>query len=238
LIYAELCGAVGTVLQYKTIRMKTNEVLQKDVQDAIKWEPLLNAAEIGVTVKDGVVTLTGTVDTFIKKSEAEDAAKKVAGVKAVVEKIEINSGNSGKMSDGEIASEVLNALKWNSEIPKDKIQVNVDSGWVTLEGELSWNYQKEAAKKVATNLTDVKWVTNNISIKSERIANVEKEDVEKALNRNWLLEDKHILVSVSENKVKLNGTVHSWYQKDEASRIAWNAPGVSGVDNELTVDYQ
>ena len=218
--------------------MKTNEVLQKNVQDAIKWEPLLNAAEIGVTAKDGVVTLTGTVDTYIKKSEAENAAKKVAGVKAVVEGIEIKSGHSGKKNDGEIASEILSALNWSSEIPKDKIQVKVEAGWVTLGGELSWNYQKEAANKIAINLVDVKWVTNNITIKSERVAKVEKEDVENALNRNWSLEDKQILVSVSENKVTLNGTVHSWYQKDEASRIAWQAPGIVSVDNELTVDYQ
>ena len=218
--------------------MKTNEVLQKDVQDAIKWEPLLNAAEIGVTAKDGVVTLTGTVDTYIKKSEAEDAAKKVAGVKAVVEEIQIKSGNFGKKNDGEIATEVLNALKLSWQIPNDKIQVKVEAGWVTLEGELSWNYQKEIAKRIATNLVDVKWVTNNITIRSERVAKVEKEDVENALNRNWSLEDKQILVSVSENKVTLNGTVHSWYQKDEASRIAWQAPGIISVDNELTVDYQ
>jgi len=218
--------------------MKTNEVLQKDVQDAIKWEPLLNAAEIGVTAKDGVVTLTGTVDTYIKKSEAEDAAKKVAGVKAVVEEIQIKSGNFGKKNDGEIATEVLNALKLSWQIPNDKIQVKVEAGWVTLEGELSWNYQKEIAKRIATNLVDVKWVTNNITIRSERVAKVEKEDVENALNRNWSLEDKHILVSVSENKVILNGTVNSWYQKDEASRIAWQAPGIISVDNELTVDYQ
>ena len=218
--------------------MKTNEVLQKDVQDAIKWEPLLNAAEIGVTAKDGVVTLTGTVDTYIKKSEAEDAAKKVAGVKAVVEEIQIKSGNFGKKNDGEIATEVLNALKLSWQIPNDKIQVKVEADWVTLEGELSWNYQKEIAKRIATNLVDVKWVTNNITIRSERVAKVEKEDVENALNRNWSLEDKHILVSVSENKVILNGTVNSWYQKDEASRIAWQAPGIISVDNELTVDYQ
>jgi osmotically-inducible protein OsmY len=218
--------------------MKTNEVLQKDVQDAIKWEPLLNAAEIGVIAKDGVITLTGSVDTYAKKSQAEDAAKKVAGVKAVVEKIEIKSDNSGKKSDGEIAAEVLEALKWSWEVPKDKVQVKVENGWVTLNGELNWNFQKEAVKKAATNLIDVKWVTNNITIKSDRVANVEKEDIEKAFNRNWSLEDKHILISVSENKVKLNGTVHSWYQKDEASRIAWNAPGVESVDNELTVDYQ
>ena len=137
--------------------MKTNEVLQKDVQDAIKWEPLLNAAEIGVIVKDGLVTLTGTVDTYAKKSEAEEATKKVAGVKAVVEEIKVITCNCEKKSDTEIANEVMYALKWNWEIPKDKIQVKVENGWVTLNGELDWNYQKEAAKKVTSTLPDVKW---------------------------------------------------------------------------------
>jgi len=218
--------------------MKSNEVLQKDVQDAIKWEPLLNAAEIGVITKDGVVTLTGTVDTWAKKAEAENAAKKVAGVKAVIEEIKVQSScNCTKETDEQIATDVLTALNSSWQIPNDKIQVKVENGWVTLDGELDWNYQKEAAKKATTNLLDVKWVTNNITIKSEKTSKVEKEDIENAFKRNWTLENKNILVSVSNNKVTLNGTVHSWFQKDEASRIAWNAPGIVNVDNQLTVDY-
>ena len=219
--------------------MKSNEVLQKDVQDSIKWEPLLNAAEIGVTVKDGMVTLTGTVDTYEKKEEAERAAKKVAGVKAVVEEIKVQSFSVlTKKTDGEIAAEVLNALKWSWQIPNDKIQVKVENGWVTLSGELDWNYQKEAAKKLATNLVDVKWVTNNINIQSSTSANVEKEDIEQAFKRNWSLDNKDIIIHVSDNKVTLTGTVHSWYEKDEASRVAWKAPGIKAVDNELSIDYQ
>lgn len=218
--------------------MKSNEVLQKDVQDAIKWEPFLNAAEIGVTAKEGVVTLTGTVDTYIKKSEAEDAAKKVAGVKAVIEEIKVQSScNCTTKTDSEIATEVLNALKSNWEIPNEKIQVKVENGWVTLGGEVDWYYQKEAAKKATTNLINVKWITNDITIKSETVAKVEKEDVENAFKRDWTLENKNILVSVLDNKVTLNGTVDSWFQKDEASRLAWKAPGIINVDNQLTVDY-
>jgi osmotically-inducible protein OsmY len=218
--------------------MKTNEVLQKDVQDAIKWEPLLNAAEIGVTVKDGMVTLTGMVDNYEKKEEAEKAAKRVAGVKAVIEEIKVQSFSClNKKTDGEIGAEVLNALKSSGQIPNDKIQVKVENGWVTLSGQLDWNYQKEAARDVISHLDNVKWITNSISIKSERVANVEKEDVENAFRRNWTLEDKNILVSVTNNKVTLNGTVHSWIQKDEASRLAWNAPGILDVDNQLSVDY-
>ena len=218
--------------------MKTNEELQKDVQDAIKWEPLLNAAEIGVTVKDGVVTLTGVVDCYSKKSEAENAAKGVIGVQAVVEKIEIQFGATWRKTDTEIATEILNAFKWTWDGSDDKVQVKVENGWVTLSGELQWNYQKESARKSASNLLGVKGVTNNITIKSESHDQIEKEGIEKALSRNWSIDEQSILVKVSGNKVSLTGIVHSLFQKDEAERIAWNAPGVWSVDNELSIVYK
>lgn len=218
--------------------MKNNAELQKDVQDAIKWEPLLNAAEIGVTVKDGVVTLTGSVDSYSKKFEAEDAAKNVAGVKAVVEKIEIKfSSGMGKKDDNEIANEILNAYKWNWEVPNDKVKVKVEDGWVVLEGELQYNYQKEAAKRAINNLDGIKGVTNKIKIKSETHDEIEKMDIKNALRRNWSIHDEDIEVKVSGNRVTLNGTVNSFYQRDEAERIARNAPGVWTVDNELVIDY-
>ena len=218
--------------------MKSNADLQKDVQDAIKWEPLLNAAEIGVTVKEGVVTLTGIVDSYSKKSEAEDAAKNVKGVKAVVEKIEIKFSNSwARKDDNQVANEIVNAYKLNWQVPDEKVKVKVEDGWVTLEGELKWNYQREAAKDAVKNLLGVTGVSNNITIKSETQDQIEKGDIENALQRNWATTDKDITVKVSGRNVKLSGTVHSWYQKDEAARIAWNAPGVWAVDNELVVDY-
>ena len=213
--------------------MKTNEELQKDVQDAIKWEPLLNAAEIGVTVKDGIVTLTGTVDSYLKKTEAEDAAKNIAGVKAVVEKIEIKIGSSWSKSDSEIATEVVNALKWNWEVPNDKVKVKVENGKVSLTGELPWNFQKEAAKRAVINLTGVTGVLNNIIIKSDSEDEIEESDIEDALRRNWSINEADVDVSVSGNTVTLTGTVTSWYQRDEAG----NAPGVSKVKNELVVEY-
>ena len=217
--------------------MKTNQQLQKDVLDALKWEPLLNAAEIGVIAKDGVVTLTGTVDSYSKKMEAEHAAKNVAGVKAVAEEIVIKYGDYGVKSDADIANEVLKAWKWNWEVPDEKIKVKVENGWITLEGDLEWNYQREAAKKTIKNLAGVMGVYNNIKIKSETADAVEKKGIENALERNSSIDTEDVHVDVSGSNVTLKGTVHSFYAKDEAEQIAWNAPGVWTVDNELVVEY-
>lgn len=219
--------------------MKTNEQLQKDVQNAIKWEPLLHAAEIGVSVNDGVVTLSGTVDSYSKKTEAENAAKNVSEVKVVIEKIDVKFHTSwAKKDDADIANEIINAFKWNWEIPEDKLKVRVEKGWVTLEGSIQWQYQREAATNAVKKLMGVTGVSNNIMIKSESKDAIEKKDIEDALKRNWSIDDEDIDVDVTDHKVTLTGVVDSWYQKDEAGRIAWNAPGVWTVDNELTVDYQ
>jgi osmotically-inducible protein OsmY len=217
--------------------MKTNQELQTDVENAIKWEPLLNPAEIGVTAKDGVVSLSGVVDSYAKKLEAENAAKKVIGVKALVEKIEVKFPSAWTKTNAEIANEVLTALKLNWSVPKDKVTVKVEAGWVTLEGELPWNYQKEAAKSAVHYLTGVKGVINNIKIKSETHDAIEQKDVEHAIGRSWSVDDSDIQVAVSGTTVTLTGTVDSWYQKEEAGRIAWNTPGIWHVKNELVVDY-
>jgi osmotically-inducible protein OsmY len=217
--------------------MKSNETLQKDVQDALKWEPLLRAAEIGVAAKDGVVTLSGTVETYSKKLEAEQATKRVNGVKAVVENIKLHFGSSTAKGDGEIAKDVLNALKWNWDISGDKVKVKVEDGWITLDGELAWNYQKESAKRSVSNLSGVKGVTNNITVKSESQEQIEQRTIESALASNWTLFDEDIRVSASGSRVTLNGIVHSYFQKEEAERIAWNAPGVWTVVNELAIEY-
>lgn len=217
--------------------MKNNAELQKDVQNAIKWEPLLHAAEIGVTAKDGVVSLTGTVDSYAKKMEAETAAKKVIGVKALVENIEIKFPSSFTKTDPEIAQEVLTALSANLSVPDDKVSVKVERGWVTLEGDLHWNYQKQAAKSCINYLSGVKGVTNNIKIKSESHDAVERKDVEDAIGRSWSVDDSDINVAVSGHTVTLTGIVNSWYQREEAERIAYNTPGIWFVNNDLEIDY-
>ncbi len=197
----------------------------------------MNAAEIGVTAKDGVVSLTGVVDSYAKKLEAENAAKKVIGVRALVEKIEVELPSSWIKTDVEIANEVLNALKSNWSVPKDKVTVKIEDGWVTLEGELPWNYQKDAAKSAVNYLSSVRGVTNNINIKSESHDMIEQENVENAIARSWSVNDSDIEVKVSGTTVTLSGTVSSWYQKEEAGRIAWNTLGIWHVKNELVVDY-
>ena len=217
--------------------MKSNSELQLDVQNAIKWEPLLHAAEIGVTAKDGVVSLSGNVDSYLKKLEAENAAKKVIGVRALVENIEVKFQNTWTKTDTEVANEVLEAFKTNYSIPDHKLSVKVEKGWVTLEGELPWGYQRQAAKQAVNHLTGVKGVTNNIMIKSETHDAIEQKEVEKAISRNWSIDKGRINVSVSGTTVTLSGKVDSWHQKDEAVRIAWNTPGIWYVKNELEVDY-
>lgn len=217
--------------------MKTNEELQKDVQNAIKWEPLLHAAEIGVTVKDGIVTLMGTVDGYYKKIEAENAAKSVDGVKAVVEEIQVRYPNSTK-SDEDIARDAIKALanEWN--VPDNKIQVKVEKGWVTLEGEVTWNYQKEAAYKALRHLIGVEGVTSRIKIMSEIQDRIEKKSIIRAINNNWTLHFEHINVNVQGNRVTLTGTVSSLYQKDLAEKIVWKTPGIWSIDNQLVVEHR
>ncbi len=217
--------------------MKSNADLQKDVQDAIKWEPLLNAAEIGVIAKNGVVTLTGTVDSYAKKMEAETAAKSVVGVKAVVEEIEVSFPGSFTKSDTDIANDALKALQSASGVPADKIKITVENGWATLEGEVPWHFQGQAAKNAVGNLQGVKGVTDKIKITPTFRDAVEQRAIEHALARNWAVDDEEIHVEVSGSKVKLDGIVHSLFQRDEAARIAWNAPGVLEVANDLVIDY-
>lgn len=218
--------------------MKTNEQLQKDVQEALKWEPLLKAAEIGVIVKEGVVTLTGTVDNYTKKIQAEKAAKNVTGVKAIVEDIDVKFSDAQKKDDAEIAKDIIFSLKTDLLVPDEKIQVKVEDGWVTLDGEVHWNFQREAARRSIENIKGVRAVFNHLKIKSELDDEIEKKDIEAALQRSWAINDENIRVNVHGRTVQLTGTVDSLYQKEEAGRIAWKTPGIWHVDNDLEVDYE
>lgn len=217
--------------------MKTNEQLQKDVQNAIKWEPLLHAAEIGVIVDDGIVTLTGTVDNYTKKLEAEKAAKNVAGVKALVENIKVVLTHGSIRTDSEIAADVIKALDQNRDIPHDKIKIKVENGLVSLEGKISWNFQREAARKSIDHIRGVKGVIDDMELKSALHDKLEEKLIKEAFRRHWSLNPDDINVNVSGNHVKLTGYVASLYQKEEAGRIVWKTPGVWSLDNDLIVEH-
>jgi osmotically-inducible protein OsmY len=217
--------------------MRNNSQLQQDVQNAIKWELSIRAAEIGVTAQDGVVTLSGKVDSYAKKLAAEEATKNVIGVRAIAEDINVDFGNSFIKDDSQVAEEVLGAWKSSWQVPSSKIKVKVENGWVNLEGQVPWNFQRDAAKNSIIHLDGVKGVINGISLKSESKDTVEKDAITQALDRNWSINGHDITVAVNHNDVKLTGKVKSIYQQEEAGRLAWNTPGVHSVDNELAVTY-
>lgn len=215
--------------------MKTDVEIRNDVLDELAWQPNIDEAEIGVTVKNGIVTLTGTVDDYTKKRTVENAIKKVRGVKAVAEEIEIKFSNSFERTDTDIAAAVVGSLEWNASVPEDKIIIKVENGWVNLSGEVQWSYQKESAKTAVENLLGVRGVSNLISLKQTVEPIQIEERIKKAFERSADLEAKNIAVSVDGHRVKLRGQVHSIAEKDEARKAAFFAPGVYEVDNELEV---
>lgn len=217
--------------------MKSDPELLIEVQNSIKWEPLLTAAKIGVTCAEGVVTLTGTVDKYAKKVEAGKAAMNVPGIKAVTDEILVNFGMRGKKNDPDIAASVANALKWNWQVPNDKVKVKVQDGWVTLNGRVKWNYEREAAHNVLHSLLGIRGVTNCIIIRTGIKTMVEKGSIEDAIARHASICDEDISVDVLDSTVILTGTVGSMYQKHKAADVAWNTPGVRSVHNKLLVQY-
>ncbi len=217
--------------------MRTDYEIQKDVMDELRWEPILSANEIGVAVKDGIVTLSGTVDSFSKKAAAERAATKVSGVKAVAEDLEVKLFNTLKKNDTEIAQAIMTALKWNSSVNEDKIMVKVDNGWVTLEGEAEWLFQKNSAKNSIENLVGVRGITNRIQLTPKVKMNEVKEKINAAFQRHASLDANHIQVDTVGNKIILSGSVRSLAEKNDAEDAAWAAPGVTMVENKLEVKY-
>lgn len=216
--------------------MKTDSQIQKDVMDELKWQPFLNSSEIGVAVKNGIVTLSGMVDTYSKKLDAEKAAKKVAGVKAIAEDIQIGVSPTYRKTDTEIAEAVVRALKWHSAVPDDKIQVKVDDGIVTLQGELEWEYQRTSARNAVQNLTGVRSVANLITIKPKLNPFELEQKITAAFQRNAAIDAGKINVSTIGNKVILTGRVRSFAESEDAANVAWAAPGVYHVENKLIVE--
>jgi osmotically-inducible protein OsmY len=217
--------------------MKTDLKIKEEVLAELEWQPNIDETQIGVIVKDGIVTLEGTVDSYTKKIVAENAAKNVYGVKAVVEDIKVKYNSGEEKTDAEIAKAVVDALKWNSSIPNDIIKIKVEDAWVYLSGQVPWEYQKNAAKNADQKLYGVKGVVNNISLKPNLNPIEVQSRITKAFERSAKLEAKNIKVEVHGNTVKLTGTVHSVAEKDEARKAAFLAPGVTKVENHLIVDY-
>jgi osmotically-inducible protein OsmY len=221
--------------------MKTDDELQKDVMEEIKWDPILGkeAPQIGVTAHEGVVTLSGEVETYSKKLAAERAAQRVMGVKVVAVDLEVKLLKNKVRTDSDIAESVKNALTWHSLVNEDLIKIKVDNGWVYLDGTAEWDYQKKAAQTVVQDLLGVRGVTNNIAVKSKVTDVVDiKRKISAAFHRHATVDSSNVSVEVAGSRATLRGKVRSWAEKRDAEDVAWAAPGVLAVDNKIEIDAE
>lgn len=215
--------------------MFNDNELQRAVQEELSWEPSVTAAHIGVTAKAGVVTLSGHVGNFANKYAAERAPRRVKGVMAVAEEIEVHLPTDAKRSDDEIAAAAIERLAWDVSIPRDAVKVKVEKGRLTLTGEVRSFYQKEAAQQDVRRLFGVTSVSNLIAIKARPDAIAISDDITQALHRKWF-DPKMVKVSAQGGKVRLTGTVHSPYERRLAVDTAWAAPGATSVENDISIN--
>lgn len=215
--------------------MKGDKDLQHDIMEDLRWDPSIDASKIGVAASDGVVTLTGAVPSYFQKQTAERITKRVAGVRAVANDIDVQLPTAVQKTDAGIATTALNALKWSASVPDERLTISVSKGWVTLEGNVEWNYQREAAEKAVEELIGVKGVTNRISVSPHITSREVKSEIKAALHRYAELESRNIEVEAADNTITLRGSVRSWAERKEAENAAWMAPGVTQVKNEIVV---
>ena len=216
--------------------MRADKELQRDVIDELNWTPALSNEEIGVAVKDGVVTLSGAVSNYVKKYDAERAAEKVHGVKAVAVDIDVKLPASSFHSDTDIAHEAVNALKWDVQVPDDKITLRVEDGCVILDGKVEWQYQRAAAERAVRYLSGVKSVSNFIAVSPKKVSTFDvSQKIRAAFKRSAEIDSNRITVESSDGKVTLKGQVRSWSERRDAEGAAWSAPGVTQVDDRLAV---
>lgn len=215
--------------------MSTNNDLQQKVTEELEWDPSVDASHIGVTAKDGIITLTGYVAHYIDKRNAERAARRVADVKAVVDELDLKLPGSFERNDLDIAESALAGLKLNVLVPRDKVQLTVDKGWITLRGEFEWQYQRTAAENTVKFMIGVKGISNYIVVKPiVRAADI-KAKIQSALVRNAQLDANQITVDTSGSTATLGGCVRSWAEKKQAENAAWSAPGITDVKNNISI---
>lgn len=212
-----------------------DRTLRQHVTDELDWEPTVDAANIGVAVNNGVVTLTGHVPSYAQLVAAEAAVKRVKGVQAIAQEIEVRFAGAAAHSDEDIASRAVLLLKWNAEVPRDAIQVKVSKGWVTLTGEVEWQYQRQAAEDHVRGLIGVKGISNLVVVRPRVEAQDVSRAIREALDRDARLEAEQIKVAVQAGKVRLEGRVRSWHEREAAERAAWAAPGVEAVEDHIVI---
>jgi len=214
---------------------RSNKDLRKQVLDELDWEPSIDSADLGVAVKEGVVTLSGHVPSYAQKRTAERAVLRLSGVKGIANEIEVRLPSDHKRSDADLAQTAIDALERNVQIPMDTLKVTVDDAWITLDGVVNWDYQRKRAERTLRYLTGIKGVTNHLRVKERATPGDLRQRIKRALERRIDEEASRISVSVEEDIVTLSGTVPSWTDRNDIEDAVWAAPGVTNVKNKLTV---